>query len=170
MGARRDLRSRHAGLKKASFHGRRYAQSHQRVGYAQEQIGSSAKGWKELIPHVRTLDLLKLKCALQRFAGFFFFVKICGSIKYLEMPTDDIGPALEPNEDVIFKRDAILGVVSAMDVLDEKSLRAWAFKKFGMPVELMPLVRAFSECKIPATEVIAHWTEMGGASKGNASN
>ena len=78
---------------------------------------------------------------------------------------DSIGANFEPSEDVIFKRDAILEVVSAMRVLDEKELRAMAFKKFGMPVEIIPLVRAFSECKIPANEVIGCWIEMGGKSK-----
>jgi hypothetical protein len=80
------------------------------------------------------------------------------------MRPDDTHPDIEPSEDVVFKRDAILDVVSSMRVFDEKSVRAWAFKKFGMPVELIPLVRAFSECKIPASEVIARWIEIGGKS------
>ena len=83
------------------------------------------------------------------------------------MPPDDLRQNFEPSEDVISKRNAILAVAAAIPGLSEKVLCGWAFKKFGMPVEIVPLVHAFAEGKIQAIEVIDAWIEIGGAPKRN---
>lgn len=80
------------------------------------------------------------------------------------MTPDDSRQNLEPSEDVISKRDAILAVAAATSRLSEKSLSGWAFAKFRMPSDLIPLVRAFAAGKIEAIEVINEWRELDEAS------